>query len=167
GSLFLVPFFLERMLGRAPNEAGLLLSPLPLALGVLAPLAGLLTDRVGPVLPTVTGMGCAAAALLVLAAAPLMPVPALLATLALLGVGLGLFTPPNNSAIMASAPPNRLGVASGVLNMTRSLGTSLGIAATGAVFSLRLEAHAGHPVESTTGLDPAALLPAFQAPLPP
>jgi EmrB/QacA subfamily drug resistance transporter len=162
GALFLIPFYLERIRGHAPDETGLLLSPVPLALGILAPIAGIITDRVGSRLPTVAGMAIAAVALLVLAALPRAPEPLLLFDLALLGVGLGLFTPPNNSAVMGSAPTHRLGVAGGILNMTRSLGTSLGVAATGAVLAVRLAARMGAHVERTTDVPPALLLPAFR-----
>lgn len=161
GCLFLVPFYLERVLGHTAAETGLLLAPIPIALGVLAPLAGALTDRVGPRLPTVVGMSLAAAALLLLAATPTRHLALTIPLLALLGVGLGLFTPPNNSAIMASAPPDRLGVAGGVLNMTRSLGTSLGVAATGAVLTLLLAARVGSPVGPTHVQAPETLRPAF------
>ncbi len=48
---------------------------------------------------------------------------------------MGLFTPPNNSAIMGSVPADKLGVAGGVLNMMRSLGLILGIDISGAIFT--------------------------------
>jgi hypothetical protein len=54
--------------------------------------------------------------------------------LALIGVGMGLFTSPNNASIMGAAPGQQAGVASGVLNMTRGMGTSLGLALTATVF---------------------------------
>ncbi len=162
GSLFLLPFYLQRILGHSPAETGLLLTPIPLALGLFAPAAGLLADKLGSRLPTVAGMALAALALGTLAFQPRAPFPIVLAILSGLGLGLGLFTPANNSAIMGSAPTTRLGVAGGVLNMTRSLGTSLGVAATGAVFALRISASMGYPVERTTDVAPAALLPAFQ-----
>jgi hypothetical protein len=63
---------------------------------------------------------------------------------------------------MGSAPTHRLGVAGGILNMTRSLGTSLGVAATGAVLAVRLAARMGAHVERTTDVPPALLLPAFR-----
>ncbi len=162
GCLFLVPFYLERILGRTPAEAGLLLSPVPLALGVTAPLAGALTDRYGSRLPTVTGMFLSAVSLLVLAAAPDGGLPLVLVLLGLLGVGLGLFTPPNNSAIMGSAPERQLGVAGGILNMTRSLGTSLGVALTGALLGLLLSLYTGTRVDSTLDVAPQALEVAFR-----
>jgi MFS family permease len=55
--------------------------------------------------------------------------------LALIGAGLGLFTSPNNAGIMASVPAEQSGLASGLLNMSRGLGTAMGLAVTTAVFS--------------------------------
>ncbi len=165
GSLFLLPFYLERIRGHAPAETGLLLTPIPVALGLFAPVAGALADRVGSRLPTVAGMLLAAIALAAVAFLPRAPFTAILGALALLGIGLGLFTPANNTAIMASAPPNRLGVAGGILNMTRSLGTSLGVAASGAVLAVRLAAEVGHHVERTTEVTAGELLPAFETAL--
>ena len=54
-----------------------------------------------------------------------------LVLLAVIGVGMGLFTSPNNASIMGAAPEQQAGMASGVLNMTRGLGTALGLAVTG------------------------------------
>lgn len=161
GSLFLLPFYLERILGKTPAETGLLLTPIPIALGVMAPVSGVLVDRRGAVLPTVAGMLAAAIALTGLAVTPVGALPATLALFAVLGVGLGLFTPPNNSAVMGSAPAHRLGVAGGILNMTRSLGTSLGVAATGAILAVRLASRLDAPVARTTDAPLSALLPAL------
>jgi EmrB/QacA subfamily drug resistance transporter len=162
GALFLVPFYLQRVLGFSPQGAGLVLTVIPVAIGVLAPISGIITDRIGSRTPTVLGMLLAVVALIVLTVDARAPLAVVLAILALLGVGLGFFTPPNNSAIMGSAPPNRLGVAGGVLNMTRSLGTSLGVAATGAVLALSLSALAGHAVQGTLGVTTGQLLVAFR-----
>jgi hypothetical protein len=161
GCLFLVPFYLERILHDDPGRTGLLLSPVPLGIGLLAPLSGLIADRVGARLPTMVGMLVAGGALSALAILPDGGLSIVLLGLAGLGAGLGFFTPANNSAIMGSAPPHRLGVAGGILNMTRSVGTSLGVAATGAVLALRLSAYLGHQVARTTDAPAAALLPAF------
>jgi MFS family permease len=59
-----------------------------------------------------------------------------LGLLALIGLGLGCFTPPNNASIMGSVPRQQSGLASGVLNMTRGMGTALGLALTGVLFDL-------------------------------
>jgi MFS family permease len=60
--------------------------------------------------------------------------PGFVALLALIGAGLGLFVSPNNAGIMAAIPVQQSGLASGVLNMTRGIGTALGLAMSGAVF---------------------------------
>jgi EmrB/QacA subfamily drug resistance transporter len=135
GVLFVTPFYLERALHLGAGKAGLELTIMPLFLGLAAPLAGRLADRVGARPLTVSGMVIVAATLAALAVS--RPGQAmLLVALALVGVGLGLFTPPNNAAIMASAPKRQSGVASGVLNMTRGMGTALGLALTGLIYGL-------------------------------
>jgi hypothetical protein len=59
----------------------------------------------------------------------------ILAGLAVTGVGLGLFTPANNAEVMTASPPGHAGVIGGMLNMTRGLGTALGVALAGALFT--------------------------------
>ena len=133
GVLFLVPFYLERGVGLGSGRAGLELMVMPVALGITAPFAGRLADRVGARPLTVGGMACVGAGLVALAA----PRPAtgpFLVLLAVIGIGTGAFTPPNNAVIMGSVPASQAGVASGVLNMTRGMGTSLGLAVTGLLF---------------------------------
>ena len=135
GVLFLVPFYLERGLQLGSGRSGLELMAMPLALGITAPLAGRLADRVGARPLTIGGMATVAGGLAVLGA--LRPsTPLFLVLLGLVGIGLGLFTPPNNAAIMGSVPPGQSGLASGVLNMTRGMGTALGLALTGVVFDV-------------------------------
>ena len=133
GVLFLVPFYLERGVGLDSGRAGLELMVMPVALGATAPLAGRLADRVGARLLTMGGMASVAGGLTALAA--LRPETWLfLVLLTVVGIGMGGFTPPNNATIMGSVPASQAGVASGVLNMTRGMGTSLGLAVTGLIF---------------------------------
>jgi predicted MFS family arabinose efflux permease len=133
GVLFLVPFYLERGLGFSASRAGIELMVMPLALGVAAPIAGRVADRLGERSLTVAGMTIASVGLLAMGV--LQPsTPLFLVLLASVGAGLGLFIPPNNAAIMGSVPEEQSGVASGVLNMTRGMGTALGLALTGLVF---------------------------------
>ena len=134
GVLLLVPFYLERGVGLGTARSGLELMAFPLAFGVVAPLAGRVADRVGARPLCVTGMGLVCASLLLLGATR-PPVGWFLALLACVGVGMGLFTSPNNASIMGAAPESHAGMASGVLNMTRGLGTALGLAVTGTVFT--------------------------------
>ncbi|HMK97799.1 MAG TPA: MFS transporter [Acidimicrobiales bacterium] len=134
GALTVVPFYLELAKGQPSGRAGIELLVLPLGLAVAAPAAGRLADRVGARPLTVAGMALAAAMLM---ATTLLGANLgfFLLGLAGIGVGLGAFTPANNAAIMGSAPPALSGLASGVLNMTRGLGTSLGLAIAGLAYT--------------------------------
>jgi len=144
GVLLLIPYYLERSLHAGTARAGLELMAMPLAFGIIAPLAGRIADRVGARPLTVSGMTLVAASLCTLAA--LRPDPlGLLILLGVIGIGLGLFTSPNNAAIMGAAPTDQAGMASGILNMTRGFGTALGLALTGLVFTISGGAHTpGH-----------------------
>ncbi len=133
GVLLLVPFYLERGQGLGTAEAGLELMAMPFAFGVVAPLAGRLADRTGARPLTVSGMAVVVVALALLGAVRPQTV-GFLFLLGAVGVGMGLFTSPNNASIMGGAPGQQAGMASGVLNMTRGTGTALGLALTGTVF---------------------------------
>jgi EmrB/QacA subfamily drug resistance transporter len=141
---FLLPFYLEGVLDFAVREVGLLLSVTPLFLGVTSPLSGSLSDRIGVRRLTLAGL-----AVLTLAFAALRTidvdtsVPAFLALLIPIGIGMGLFQSPNNSAIMSSVPREYSGVASGILTQTRLLGQIAGIAVLGSVWAARVAAQVG------------------------
>jgi nitrate/nitrite transporter NarK len=129
GVFFLLPFAFERIYRLSSLEAGLRLTVIPIMIGCFAPAGGRLSDRLGPRALTVGGMLAILVGLLLLLAALDGSQDMLwLVTLALavFGVGQGLFTAPNNSAIMASAPQGETGEAGGLLNLMRSLGTSTG-----------------------------------------
>jgi MFS family permease len=92
-------------------------------------------DRVGARALAVTGLATVATGLVALGA--LRPgTTAFLLLLGLVGAGLGLFTAPNNATIMGSVPAGQTGMASGVLNMSRGIGTALGLSLTGLLFSV-------------------------------
>ena len=165
GAFLLIPYELERVYNDSPLQAGLLLTAVPVALAIVAPMSGAWSDRVGARPPTVSGMLIATLALTALALTVSVGNAAVLVVaLAALGVGLGLFTPSNNSAIMGSAPPTRLGVAGGVLNMMRSLGTSLGVALSGTVLAISLQALGG-PATTTVGATTAQFAVAMRVAL--
>lgn len=154
GVLFAVPFLLERTAGLSPGQSGLVLTALPAALGLTAPVAGRLADRLGARPLTVAGMLLVAAGLLA-ALTRHAPVWLLVVELAVVGAGLGLFTPPNNAAIMSSAPREQSGVAGGLLNMTRGMGTAMGVALTGLVLGLVAGSATG-PAATARGFEAAA-----------
>jgi len=155
GTLFVVPFYLERALHQSPERSGLMLGVMPIALGFTAPFAGRLAERVGARPLTVAGMALSAATMgaLVLAHGSLT---AVMVELGILGIGLGMFTPPNNAAIMGSAPREQSGVASGLLNMTRGMGTAMGLAFTSLIFGLVAGSEHSSEILVTRGFEASA-----------
>jgi len=135
GALFVFPFYLRFAGHLDPAAAGFRLLILPLALGIAAPFSGIVADRWGARPLTVGGMLLSAAGLLGVALHTTTG-GLLVVELLAVGVGLGTFTPPNNAAIMGAARRDQAGMASGILNMTRGMGTALGVALTGLVFGL-------------------------------
>lgn len=154
GVLFVVPFLLVNSLQIPVARAGLELMVMPAGLGIVAPFSGRLADKVGAKPLTVTGMVITAAMLIVLAISH-RNVGLFLIELGLVGVGLGLFTPPNNAAIMGAAPKNKSGLASGILNMTRGMGTSMGLALTGLIFDITIGKNLNIPSAVASGFDVA------------
>jgi EmrB/QacA subfamily drug resistance transporter len=134
--MFLVPFYLERVVGYSVALTGGLLTPIPLAMAAVAPWAGSVSDKRGPRLMTTAGMLlCALACFLLMLLGESPHLAMLVLILILLGIGMGLFTPPNNSAIMGAAPKDNLSVAGGILNMMRSLGLIFGVDISGLIFT--------------------------------
>ena len=134
--MFLMPFYFERVLGYSVELTGSLLTPIPFAMALVAPFSGRISDKYGPKIMTTSGMLISAlACFAILLTGESVQLPVIGAKLVLLGVGMGLFTPPNNSAIMGAAPSDKLGVAGGVLNMMRSLGLIFGVDISGVIFT--------------------------------
>jgi EmrB/QacA subfamily drug resistance transporter len=131
GVLFVTPLHLQSTFAESPGVAGLTLAALPFALGLAAPIG----SRLGPAATVVAGPALAAVACAILAVWPDNR-GLLVGMLALAGVGLGLFTPANNATVAGAGAAENAGMVSGVLNMTRGIGTSLGVAVAGATYEL-------------------------------
>jgi EmrB/QacA subfamily drug resistance transporter len=133
--LFLMPFYLEDVLRYTLFQSALLLTPYPATMLIVAPISGWLSDRLGSRTLGTLGMALSALSLLWMSSLTIHSTYGEVAVrLVLLGLGMGLFQSPNNSAVMSSAPAHQRGVASAVLGTMRNLGTMLGIGITGAVF---------------------------------
>jgi MFS transporter, DHA2 family, multidrug resistance protein len=124
-----LPFFLRYRYGFSAVEIGLLITPWPIAIAFVAPLAGRLVERYPAGLLGGIGLLLFAAGLLSLAFLPLHPATAdLVWRMALAGAGFGLFQSPNNRTMIAAAPRERSGGASGMLGTARLLGQTVGAA---------------------------------------
>jgi EmrB/QacA subfamily drug resistance transporter len=154
---FLLPFLLVDARGFKPLDAGLLLTPVPITMAVVAPFSGSLSDHVGPRVPASIGMAIMVLGLLSLTQLPVdFGIPDLVWRLVLLGIGQGLFMSPNSSAVLGAVPRPRMGTASGTLAQMRVNGQALGIALSAAIVAIRMPVHlgplAGPPTEAVKDL---------------
>jgi MFS family permease len=137
--IFVLPFLLVQGRGLDTARAGVVLAAQPVVMAVVAPISGILSDRIGSRLLATVGMLVLGAGLALLALLTASGSTAALAgALAVVGLGIGLFSSPNNSALMGAAPPNRQGIASGVLATARNVGMVLGVGLTVAVLTTYL-----------------------------
>jgi len=136
GTAFMLVIFMVGMMDYTEGNAGLVIAALPAAALVLSPLAGRLTDRIGPRWPAVAGALLSAAGLFALGhLSRTAPVPDVLWRAALVGAGLGLSLPALTAAGMSAVPGGARGAGSGMLNTARQLGFLLGVAILVAVFA--------------------------------
>ncbi len=158
GVFILLPFYLEGVLGYGPRNVGLLVAAVPILLGVTAPISGSLSDRYGTRLIASIGLAVLAGGYAAMSrfTAETNLTYYLIAVLPF-GAGMGIFQSPNNSAVMGAVPRSKLGIASGLLAITRTLGQTTGIAVLGAFWAARVMAYAG---EVVAGGVTAASIPA-------
>jgi MFS transporter, DHA2 family, methylenomycin A resistance protein len=149
--LFLTPLYLQSLGGMSAFTVGLALLPLSVTFVIVSQYSGALVKRFGPRAMMTAGMTAMGVGLLLLTAVSATPNMALIETaLLIIGAGLGLNTGPVNTVAVASMPPARSGTASGLVNTSRMVGATLGVAALGALFAV----HAGdnRPEAMVSGL---------------
>ncbi|HEX8991111.1 MAG TPA: MFS transporter, partial [Anaerolineales bacterium] len=150
---FLIIFYLQGVLGYDPLKAALLLIPLPVVTSIVAPIGGNIADRIGARIPATIGLLIQGAALVwFMQLDPASPYWRIAVGLAVMGLGGGLFYPPNTSAAMNAAPKNRLGIASGTLatlrqaGMVTSFALSLAVAASSLPRDVMMQLFVGNNV---------------------
>ena len=138
GTGLLLSLYLQYSRGLPAQKAGLLLMVQPACQALITPFAGHLSDRLDPGLMASIGMGilCLALGLLAAFLGPETPLPLFIGILLLLGLGFAIFAAPNSNAIIGSAPPAKVGQASGTITATRLCGQVFSISLTTLVFSL-------------------------------
>jgi MFS family permease len=166
-SNLLMPFFVQWVMGLDPLRAGLLVAPTPLAMAMLAPIAGWLSERFLP--ERLGALGLATTAIAFAGLSFLQPQSTALEVifwLALLGFGMGVFQTPNNNLLMSSVPRQRLGIGSSFLSIVRSVGYSTGAALGATMVSAQLVKATGptslQSLQGASNLgDPGPILEAF------
>lgn len=132
-----LPFYFEDVLGRSQVETGFLMTPWPVVVAAAAPIAGRLSDRYPPGLLGGIGLAILSAGMASLALMPAHPsVTDIAVRMAVCGAGFGFFQSPNLKALMASAPPERSGGASGIIATARLLGQTTGAALVALCFGI-------------------------------
>jgi EmrB/QacA subfamily drug resistance transporter len=161
GAVFLGAQYLQTVQGFSPLEAGLRSLPWTAVPAVAAPLSGLLSDRIGArrVIALALALQTAGIAWLGLESTVDLPYIRLVPPFVLAGLGMGLFFAPMARLALANAPRELEGVASGTSNALRQLGTVLGIAVLGSIFS----AYGGYASSAAfvTGMSAAMKVGAF------
>lgn len=135
--VFLTPFFLQRVLHCNPGAVGKVMTAFPLAIIVIAPVSGALSDRPGTRLLSCIGGSISCIALILMGLLPSSATPLDVALrLALFGLGTGIFQSPNTSAAMSVVPRVNAGVASSIVATVRNVGMIAGIALAGAALHI-------------------------------
>ncbi len=135
GQFFFIALYMQDILRYSPLEAGLRFLPATLMIVAFAPLAGRLTDRVGPRWLIATGLLAVAGAMYWLTTVKVGTTYGdIWPSFTLMGLGMAFVMSPMSTAAMNAVAEAKAGIASGVLSMNRMIGGTLGVAAMGAVF---------------------------------
>lgn len=162
----LMPYFLHDILAFTPAQTGLIMSAFPLVMAIVAPLSGILSDKVGPVTLTTAGLGLMAVGLVLTAKLHLdSKLWLIMASQAIMGLGNGMFQSPNNSSVMSAVAPRQLGVASGVNALARNFGMVCGTALSVSILEYRRAASLSGISQPTPMQQTLAFMDGYQAAL--
>lgn len=161
GSSLTIPFFLQLVMHYPIEHIGLLMAITPIIGGLVSPLAGNLSDRFGTRIIMLIGLILMTIGSLAVSTldAQIRDLDYVLRVIPL-GLGWGIFQSPNNGAILGAVPPHRLGIASGLLSLTRTLGQTTGLPLFAAIFATI--ALAGTNAIDVTLAAPEAIVSGFQ-----
>ena len=155
GSIFLLAQFFQVAQGYSPLEAGIRTLPWTAMPIFVAPLAGILSDRIGsrPLMAAGLALQAAALAWLALTTSPDMAYGLMVPAFVMAGTGMALVFAPAANAVLSSVLPEEAGQASGATNTIREIGGVLGVAVLSTVFTTAGDF--GSPQAYVHGLVPA------------
>jgi EmrB/QacA subfamily drug resistance transporter len=127
---FMMPFYMQRLLGLSPRDVGLLMIPAALCMIVVGPLSGRLSDKFGWRMLTMGGMAISASASFILASslAERSPIILIVAMLMFQSTGMGMFNSPNNSSIFSAVERSRYGVVAALTQLVRNSANVVSVA---------------------------------------
>ena len=158
-----VMFYAQEVCGLSPTRSALVVAPMAIASGVLAPLVGRIIDRTHP--RPVIGFGFSLVAIsmtwLSIEMASTTPIWRIVLPLTVTGVGMAFIWSPLAATATRNLPPHLAGAGSGVYNTTRQVGSVLGSAGVAAFMAWRISDEVGVTGAESPAGDGATLLPEF------
>jgi EmrB/QacA subfamily drug resistance transporter len=131
----LLPFYLQHILNYSSSQVGLMMTFFPVTMAIVAPLSGHASDKFGPIALTTGGLAIVALGLFYFSLlTPSAHFYQIIPGGILTGLGAGMFQSPNNSSVMSSVIPQKLGIAGGINSLVRNLGMVTGIALSVSLF---------------------------------
>ena len=131
---FIMPFYLQGILGYKPSQVGLIMLPTAIAMTIMGPISGRLSDRYGYRAFNVAGLLLASVGIFTISrVSETTPLAVIIGAMVVQSAGTGLFGSPNSASIFASAEGNRHGVVSALLSLVRNSANVTSVAVATAV----------------------------------
>lgn len=158
----LMPFYLQNVRLFSPQSVGLFMMTVPAAMFLVAPLAGYLSDLIGTRIPSTFGLAILGSGLYLLSTMDTQTANhQIVLFMAMLGVGMGIFSSPNSNAILSSVPQKFVGTASGLTAMMRTSGITFGLALSVTLYTFFRQNAVGEGITDEQLLYLAGIQPAF------
>ena len=142
GSTFLIPLYLQNSMGYTAIQAGAVFLPLGLIQGIVAPIAGIFSDRINPKIPIIVGSLLLALSFYMNSfMSYLTELDYIMVTLYIRGLAMGMMFGPLTTISLLAIPRHKMAQASGISNVIRQIGGSFGVALITSIFSSRISFH--------------------------
>jgi EmrB/QacA subfamily drug resistance transporter len=135
GLLLVITQYFQNIRDYSPERAGVVMLAFTLPTIILSPISGGIAARAGGRTPTLLGLSLLLGGLVVIVAGVGGPIVIVVFGLALVGAAGGLALAPATNVAMSSIPPDRAGMASGIMSAQRALGSTAGFAIMGSVLA--------------------------------
>lgn len=153
------PFYLQHILGFSPQKAGFMMMVYPVTAAVMAPLGGILCDRIGYKVPAFIGLAFTSLGIYTMSFLELKSSYfTIIISMTILGCGYGLFQSPNSAGVMSSVPKDKLGISGSVNSLIRNLGMTSGISISIALFYSYMSSRLGSHVSALSSGKPEAFI---------